>query len=281
MSATLPAAASAPASFPVRAPAFDFDADIPHHWLGGNAFATQVFNGLNLVFPEGERFFIRAVRDCARSDLDPALRSDIRAFNGQEGRHAYEHERYFDVLEAQGYEIRPFLRRFARFIAWSNRVVPAPLRLAITAGAEHYTASFGAFALRDPLLDAAHPSMRKLILWHATEEVEHKHVAFDVLRATHPGVWLRRLGYALATLELFGFSIAATRMLLAQDRAAGRIDDETLARHRAELEARQSDVAAAMKERLRAYWRRDFHPSETDERTLAYARLAEVGIPAS
>ena len=87
----------------VRTPELDFGADIPRHWLAANAVATHVFNGLNLVFPEGERFFIRAIRDCVDDSLDPALRQEIRGFNGQEGRHAHEHERWFDVLERQGY----------------------------------------------------------------------------------------------------------------------------------------------------------------------------------
>ena len=156
--------------------------------------------------------------------------------------------------------------------------MPAPLRLAITAGAEHYTAIFGAVALQDPLLDDAHPTMRKLILWHATEEIEHKHVAFDVLQATHPSVWLRRLGFALATLDLFGFSAFAARMLMRQDVKAGRIERATLAAQRRELREMQSEMVGPMRERVRAYWRRDFHPNETDERSLAYAKLAEVGL---
>ncbi len=262
----------------VRTPDLAFPADLPHHWLAGNAVATQVFNGLNLVFPDGERFFIRAVRDCAGDSLDPALRSEIRAFNGQEGRHAYEHERYFEVLEAQGYRVKGFLRVFRRFLDWSNRLMPAPLRLAITAGAEHYTATFGAFAFEDPLLDQAHPSMKKLMLWHAAEEIEHKHVAFDVLQATHPGVWLRRLGYVLATLDLFGFSAFAARMLLRQDVQAGRLRRADVKGQRAALQAAQAQFAEPMKARVRAYWRADFHPSETDERPQAYAKLAELGI---
>ncbi len=280
--ATLPTESAPRASFPVRTPSFDFNGEIPRHWMNGNAIGTHVFNGLNLVFPEGERFFIEAVRDCAKdADLSPALRREIRAFNGQEGRHAHEHERYFEILEKQGYEIQPFLQRFTKFIAWSNRFMPASLRLAITAGAEHYTATFGAMALQDPFLDAAHPTMRKLILWHATEEVEHKHVAFDVLQATHPSLWLRRLGFVLATVDLFGFSIAAMRMLLKQDKAAGRSTDEDMARSRNEMKERQERMAPEMKRRIRAYWRRDFHPNDEDDHALAYAKLEEIGIPAA
>ena len=263
---------------PVRTPELAFDRDLPHHWLAGNAIATHVFNGLNLVFPDGERFFIRSVRACADADLDEGLRREIRAFNGQEGRHAHEHERYFEVLEAQGYEIRGFLRFFQGALRWTDRLLPAPLRLAITAGAEHYTATFGAFAFEDPLLDEAPEPMRRLILWHAAEEIEHKHVAFDVLQARHPSVWLRRLGYVLATIDLFGFSLLALRMLVRQDLRAGRVTREELRAQRQELRARQAAFAPALRARVRAYWRRDFHPGETDERPRAHARLAELGI---
>ena len=152
------------------------------------------------------------------------------------------------------------------------------MRLAITAGAEHYTAIFGSFAFQDPMLDEAHPTMRKLMLWHATEEIEHKHVAFDVLRATHPSVWLRRLGFVIATLDLFGFSIFAANMLLRQDVKAGRITREEIRRQRRELAARQRAFAGPMRAAVGAYWRRDFHPNETDELPMAYAKLAEVGI---
>ena len=72
------AAPASEASFPVRTPEFRFDGDIPHHWMNGNSVATQVFNGLNLVFPEGERFFINAVRDCAKgSELSPQLKREF------------------------------------------------------------------------------------------------------------------------------------------------------------------------------------------------------------
>ncbi len=270
-------AAEAP-SIQVRIPELDFDAEIPRYWMAGNRVATHVFNGMNLVFPDGERFFIKAVRDCTDERVGPELRREIRAFNGQEGRHAFEHERYFEILEGQGYEVKGFLRTFSRFLDWSNRFMPASLRLSITAGAEHYTATFGAFALEDEMVMESHPTMRKLVLWHAAEEVEHKHVAFDVLQATHPSVWLRRLGFVLATLDLFGFSAVATRMLVRQDLKAGRVTKEELARDRAELRERQARFAAPMRDRIRAYWRRGFHPNETDERPRAQARLLEVGI---
>ena len=200
--------ASSDHDIPLRKPNLEFGASIPRHWMNGNAFATHFFNGLNLVFPDGERFFVKAVHDQLPRITDPVLLRQAKEFAAQEGQHANQHEKYLDCLRAQGYEIDGFLRRFHRFFVWTNRW-PAPLRLAMTAGAEHYTAVLGAGAIEEfDLLADADPAMRALIVWHATEEVEHKAVAFDVLRATHPSYLLRIAGFVIATIALFGWSFA-------------------------------------------------------------------------
>jgi len=266
---------------PVRRPGFVFDTDIPHHWLAGNPVATHVFNGLNLVFPDGERFFIDSVRARLPRVEDPELRRQVKGFFGQEGRHAYEHERYFETLEAQGYEIRGFLGRFRAFSRWTSRWLPAPLRLAMTAGAEHYTATLGALALEDEFVAQAYPTMRDLIVWHATEEIEHKAVAFDVLQATHPSHLLRVLGFGLATAVLLAWTLSGTRMLLKQDLAAGRLTRGELRATREALRERHRQGAALIRVRLRDYLRRDFHPNQVDDLALAQRRLAELGLPSA
>jgi predicted metal-dependent hydrolase len=262
---------------PVRKPGFDF-AGVPHHWFADNAIATHVFNGLNLVFPDGERFFIESVRSHMDRIDDPQLQRQIRGFFGQEGRHAHEHERYFDTLEAQGYEIRGFLRRFKSFTRWSTRWLPAPLRLSMTAGAEHYTATLGALALSDGFIDGAHPVMRNLIVWHATEEIEHKAVAYDVLQATHPSVALRWVGFGLATLSLFGWSLAGANMLIRQDLKAERLTRGGLREARRSARHRQRRFGGSILRAIRDYLRPDFHPNDVDDLDLAKRRLAELGL---
>ena len=263
---------------PLRKPNLQFDASIPRHWMNGNVFATHFFNGLNLVFPDGERFFVKAVHDHVDRITDPVLRRQAKQFAAQEGQHANQHEKYFDCLRAQGYEIDQFLRRFHAFFRFTNHWLPARLRLAMTAGAEHYTAVLGGGAIEDfVLLADAHPTMRQLIVWHATEEVEHKAVAYDVLRATHPSYALRITGFLIATVCLFGWAVAGMRMLVKQD----RISRETFEAHRRAAVARNdSRSVTRIRDGIRAYFRRDFHPNDgPDQLPLARARLAEV-LPA-
>jgi len=266
-------------AIPVRKPGLTFDASIPRYWFNGNIASTHGFNGLNLLFPEGERFFVKSVYDQLDKIVDPVLREQVRAFAGQEGQHANQHEKYFDVLRAHGYEIETFLRRFHWFIRFSSRWLPAPLRLSATAGAEHYTAIFGSNALEeyDEVFANLHPTMRKLIVWHATEEVEHRSVAYDVLQATYPSYVLRIVGFLIATVTLFGWSAYATRMFVRQDRVPRKV----IAEHRQQMFKRmEKGGIKRLKEGLRAYFRRDFHPSQYGESIeLGHRRLEQVGLP--
>jgi predicted metal-dependent hydrolase len=261
----------------VRHPEIPFDASIPRHWADGNPLASHIFNALNLTFPEGERFFIRAVNDHVREIEEPALERQARAFAGQEAVHGREHERYFDVLREQGYRIDPFLRRFERLIGLLDRL-PRSLRLAMTAGAEHYTATLGHFALRNELIRRFHPTMERLVVWHAAEEVEHKAVAFDVMQAAGISYATRIAGYLLASVTLVTLTGLGCRMLLRQD----GIPRSQVRALRRELEARVDPALVAHTRRqLRAYFRRDFHPNDVDDLEMAHARLAELDATAA
>jgi predicted metal-dependent hydrolase len=258
-----------------RSPDLDFDASVPRHWFGNNVVGTHVANGVNLLFPAGERFFVRSVNRYLGEVSDPLLRAQVKGFFAQEGRHAHEHERVFRMLEAQGYEIEPFLRAYER-IAYGviEKIAPPSLALATTAACEHFTAILAEGALRERLLDLAHPTMRALLLWHAAEEIEHRAVAFDVLKRVHPSYALRIAGLALAATCLGGFWVAATLTLLWQERglAQGRLrNDFRVARSR----ARKRSVFVRG---IRAYLVPGFHPLDNPIDSLAESYLASVHL---
>src|SRR5690554_5827232 len=97
----------------IRKPDFDFS-DVPRDWLGGKVGPTHLANALHMLFPAGERFFIRSVRRFADRIDDPGLRQRVKGFIGQEVRHGMEHEKAFERLEEQGYDIRSFLDWYER-----------------------------------------------------------------------------------------------------------------------------------------------------------------------
>jgi predicted metal-dependent hydrolase len=258
-----------------RSPDLDLEGSVPRHWFGNNVVGTHVANGVNLLFPAGERFFVRSVNRYLDQVDDQLLRAQVKGFFAQEGRHAHEHERAFRMLEAQGYEIEPFLRVYER-IAYGviEKIAPAWLALATTAACEHFTAILAESALRERLLDLAHPTMRALLLWHAAEEIEHRAVAFDVLQRVHPGYAMRVAGLAMAATCLGGFWVAATLTLLRQERglAAERLrSDFRVARSR----ARRRSVFVRG---IRDYLAPGFHPLANPIDDLAESYLASAGL---
>ncbi len=259
-----------------RSPRFS-TGDAPRYWWGGNPLATHLVNGVCLLFPSGERFFIRSVRHFADRVDDPGLRSQVQGFYAQEARHGAAHQRQFDDLRSQGYAVDGFLRWYEG-LAWSGiepRVSPA-LRLAVTVALEHYTALLAHDVLAGDGLEAVAPEVRALLQWHAAEEIEHKSVAFDVLRAVAPSYGLRVAGLGLATAGLLGFWAVATGGLLLQDWRAGR---RPQARDVDTLRAQVQHIGGGMLlGGIRAYLRRDFHPSQLDDAALAAAYLASAGL---
>jgi hypothetical protein len=258
-----------------RVMGFEFeDDDIPRHWMAGAAVPTAMGNALHLIFPMGERFFVRSVRHFAAQLDDPALQAQVKGFYAQEGRHAHEHERVFALLERQGYDIRGFLGVYKK-IAYGviERISPPKLRLSVTVALEHYTAILAENALEHGILAQAHARMRPLLAWHACEEIEHKAVAFDVLRRVAPGYALRMAGMALATALLLGFWALGTTMLARQEE--GLTLREALRQLRA---ARRADpiLRTVFLRGIREYMRRDFHPWDNDNLALARRTLAEL-----
>jgi predicted metal-dependent hydrolase len=261
-------------SIHVRRMDFPFDRSIPKHWFGGSAVATHAVNAVNLLFPAGERFFVRSVHHFVDQLDDEVLRREVKAFAGQEGQHAREHERYFELLEDQGYRIRGFLRRYQNFCYERMEKLFSPeVRLAATAACEHFTAIMAEKALGTELLDEAHPTLQALLKWHACEEIEHKAVAFDVLQRVAPSYRVRIAGLALSTVTLGAFWLIALRMFLRQDGLDGR---EVRAQIR-QLHGEEPILKNVFWRGIREYARRDFHPWNHDNGALARDYLASIG----
>lgn len=190
----------------VRKLEVDLSQGFGRHWLGGDAYRTQLFNALSMSFPIGEQMFIDSLRAVPRERLGPALRAELKDFIGQEASHRHVHVQYNRQLALQGFEytLEPtVLRR----IALINRLEPRS-RVAITCALEHYTAILADGVLRYPgWIGDAEPALRTLWSWHAVEESEHKGVAFDVYRAAGGGYW-RRVLWFVETSRTFWVDVA-------------------------------------------------------------------------
>lgn len=254
----------------VRKPALDFTSNIERFYFDGDPVKTYIFNALNLLFPEGERYFVKSVHRYSKDITDPVLLREMREFAGQEGQHAHQHERFFVVMKEQGYRTERFLELFGKSCRGSSKRVPRWLNLAITAGSEHYTAIMAAAVLESGLLEDCHPTMRDLITWHAVEEIEHKHVAYDVFIKMHPYNYLLRiLGFIVSTMSISVHAAFCFLMLLRQDRVAGRVTSEQLNEGRRKLfRGRELRFLKLVLRSIIKYYAPGFHPSQQDDSAL-------------
>ncbi|MFY9511536.1 MAG: metal-dependent hydrolase [Rubrivivax sp.] len=267
----------------VRRLLVDLQSPIARQWNGGDAFRTALFNALSFSFPAGEQFFIDSVRLGAAdlpADLPAEIRerfeADLKGFIGQEATHRRIHALFNEQLAAQGHHN-----------AWEGRILRRRRKLegadargwvGATAATEHLTAILAEHLLahHGTVLAGAEARLRDLWLWHASEELEHRSVAFDLYRALGGNEkWRRRLFLIVS----FNFVVDLLRQTLRQ-----LWHDGSLWRPSTWASAgRVLFGHAGLLRRCFGPWRRylatDFHPSQDDgsagERWLAaHADLA-------
>ncbi len=260
--------ATTPRTISVRRPDIDYAApDFPKYFVDDDPVRSHIAAMLSSVFPEGEDFFVRSVRNYRKQITDPELKKQVSGFIGQEALHGREHREFNDALQAMGYPTHLVDRNVKRGLALLHKMAPKRTQLAVTAALEHYTATLAEVILRDDRTRAEFTSdvARDLFTWHAMEESEHKAVAFDVFQDVC-GKQYVRVGVMMAVhVEfLFVMSLAVGYSIL-RDPVARK--PRTLVRSLRKLRTHpffQKDMIA----KLRDYNRRDFHPDDHDTTDL-------------
>jgi predicted metal-dependent hydrolase len=160
----------------------DRNASNARWWHGGDPVATAYFNALSASFPQGETFFIDAVRR-HWDRTDGKLKQQIEAFVQQEAAHTREHVAFNRLIKAAGYDTTAMDAETRRRLDIARSRHPV-VQLAITVALEHFTAIMAHSLLteKNPLPGAPAEVLR-LWQWHAIEEVEHKAVAYDTFVA--------------------------------------------------------------------------------------------------
>lgn len=201
-----------------RRMAFDTDSLMRRYTFDNNALISTFFYALSAMFPDGERFFIHSVRNYQKDIDDPQLLAQIRGFIGQEAHHGHSHEALNEAIQALGFPMDEVTAHMKKRIEMLKRVFGRGRQLALTVAMEHFTASLAEFLLKHPqVLDDTDPTIRKMLIWHAVEEIEHKAVAFDVYRLQVGREFMRKRVMVVAMISLFArIAYFQYRMLRAQ-----------------------------------------------------------------
>ncbi|OBF25024.1 metal-dependent hydrolase [Mycobacterium sp. ACS4331] len=205
--------------------------ECPLHWIPGDPYGSHAVTALNLIVPAAERWFSKVLVDAMEYVRDDAVRAEIIGFIGQEAVHASTHERVLvDYLKQRGIDPGPFVRQVDWIVSlYDQRVAaagPNKRRKAIASathilcGAEHFTCILGHWALNNTWdnLDVD-PVMADFYRWHGAEEVEHRHVSYNVAKYFAMDYVAQALSGALVTAGAFAMVFRGTKYLVRQDPA--------------------------------------------------------------
>jgi len=188
------------------------------YWFNDDPVKTLHANTLTASIPYGEQFFIACVLPYIKTIKDKTLRKNAIQFAKQEQNHSKEHFRLF--LKT----VKPFYPRlkvknnfYQKLFQGLALVVGPKIRLAMVAAMEHFTAVTGELYIREPeRLGGIDERIYLLWQWHFIEEVEHKAVAYDVLKTVSTRYLIRAIGFFLAaSFLMIGFTSAYGHMAIA------------------------------------------------------------------
>lgn len=161
--------------------AFDFDELEDALILQGRPEESYFIIAASLILPGLEPYLIRSMKSALKQIRSESLRKEIQLFNGQEGQHYRQHQRFNDVIKQRG---------FPGLAEWEQRIQSEFQRLTKTKSLRFniaYTASFEIVttvqaSLTFDLDSTAdfESSARQLFEWHMMEEIEHRFVGWDV-----------------------------------------------------------------------------------------------------
>lgn len=172
---------------------FGLDDTMPKYWHSGDPFKTRMLDALQSGFPEGERYFISSVRAFRDQITDPDLLNDVKEFTMQEAQHGIAHTRFNDLLASQGLPMDSILKRHKDDLQRDEKRFSAEYNLALTAASEHFTALLAeTFFSKKEATEGMDPRMKALLAWHAIEEMEHRSVAFNVMKTVAKVGYLKR-----------------------------------------------------------------------------------------
>lgn len=249
---------------PVVRKDLDFKLDqIPRFWFDGDPFRTRMFDALSLTFPVGERYFIQSVRALRDRIHNAELQQKVTDFIQQEAQHGIAHDRMNEEMKKQGMPVDEFTKFLEDQFNSQLKNRSKQYNIAMTAAAEHLTALMAeTFYSKKETLANVHPYVRALFAWHAIEEMEHRDVAFDVMKEVgEVPENLRKFALALITLQMFGFTLYRANIMLKHDGFTALQRARLAVKGLPWFFGRQGTLSA-MRKPYTDWFKADFHPSQ-------------------
>jgi predicted metal-dependent hydrolase len=259
----------------------------PLHWIPGDPYASHAVTALNLFLPVAERWFSKLLTDSLEYVCDEHLREEIIGFIGQEAVHAKTHDDVLvEYLLWHGIDPVPFTRQLEWVVGqYDQRISMANSRnrrRALASGthalnaAEHFTGVLGDWALNNTWDDmGADPTLCDLYRWHGAEEVEHRHVSYNVAKYFGMDHLAQALAGLMVSFVFFAMVLRGTKFLVLEDPALPKLGYLRLAwKLRASGKSGALPAAGFVVRSGLHLLRRDYNPATEGNTAQAVAYLA-------
>jgi uncharacterized protein len=246
----------------------------PKYWLAGDPASTHLLNAMSITFPRGEQSFVETVRAYKDAITDETLAREVRAFITQEMHHSRTHSDFNDWLRTLGLPVESIEEEVDRETTEAKERFSPEIMLAVTCALEHFTAILAhAFLTSPDLLASMHEDVRLLWLWHAIEETEHKAVAFDVFEHVGGRYEIRVATMAVITALFIYKTALHAHEIMRKDSQANNVRSWV---NLGWTFFGPNGHFSKLGPMYRAYYRRDFHPWQHDDRAVLVDALARL-----
>lgn len=259
-------------------------AGLPKYYVYGDPVTTHVMNTFNMLLPEGEIFFVELFRKALPLITDDGVREDVIGFIGQEALHAAAHQSLLEHCSAHGLPTERYLEQLRwlfgrqlgdRELTGEQAVAWLIERVAVVAALEHFTSYLGNFGLNATAWPGAvEPRVLDLVLWHLAEEVEHRHVAFDLFGHLDGRYRTRIRAYAIAMPMFLLLLVRGVRFLAHHDPDIDARPIPLWAAARRAWKRGMLPGPASMTRMILQYLKPGYHPRQYGSTTQAVAYLA-------
>lgn len=233
------------------------------YWFDNDPVKTRLFDALQIVFPVGEKYFIRCVRLYQDQITDQKLKAEVKSFIGQEAEHGKQHRKYNDMLRAQGMPIDDLEAAFEKRINYVFDNRPPEVNIANTAAIEHLTAMMAKIMFnRKATMANIDPEIRAIWAWHSIEEMEHRAVCYDVMKdiaKVDEKTRVRAMKLASKIVPIFTFKRAF--YLLRAD-GFSRLQTLKMLRQGYKWLTGENGLFSEIKEDFNAWYNEGFHPDD-------------------
>jgi predicted metal-dependent hydrolase len=196
--------------------------DFDPKWAADDILMSYITTGLSLYVAYLEPFLVKSIRRVLDQVTDDELRENVDRFCRQEAQHYMQHERFNEAILQLGY---PGLReRFDRLKNDFDRFLSSKgdrWCVGFVEGFEAYTTQSALKALDSSLFDHPKTDQRfgRLLKWHLTEEIEHRHVAFDIYEHLYGDYLFRVKMCWIAQTHIWRFMLDCVKIMSPVDTA--------------------------------------------------------------